>query len=182
MSSTTVESYSYLLPFTLCYCCRFHIGKVYRRDEPQMARGRFREFYQCDFDIAGDYEPMVADAEVIGVLVDVLRSMKGAVGGFQVKLNHRGLLDAVMQLCGVPMDACKSICSAIDKLDKLSWEEVKKEMCEVKGLHPDVADRIYPFVNMRGPPLSILQQLEDMQELRKLLGAEVRESENYHGK
>jgi histidyl-tRNA synthetase len=32
---------------------RFHIAKVYRRDNPQMAKGRFREFYQCDFDIAG---------------------------------------------------------------------------------------------------------------------------------
>jgi histidyl-tRNA synthetase len=34
---------------------RFHIARVYRRDNPQMNRGRFREFYQCDFDIAGSY-------------------------------------------------------------------------------------------------------------------------------
>lgn len=46
---------------------RLHIGKVYRRDEPQMTRGRFREFYQCDFDIAGDFDSMVADAEILGV-------------------------------------------------------------------------------------------------------------------
>lgn len=32
---------------------RYHIAKVYRRDQPQLARGRYREFYQCDFDIAG---------------------------------------------------------------------------------------------------------------------------------
>ena len=44
---------------------RYHIAKVYRRDNPQMNRGRFREFYQCDFDIAGVYPTMVADAEVI---------------------------------------------------------------------------------------------------------------------
>ena len=43
---------------------RFHIAKVYRRDNPQLARGRYREFYQCDFDVAGTYMPMVADAEV----------------------------------------------------------------------------------------------------------------------
>jgi histidyl-tRNA synthetase len=43
---------------------RFHIAKVYRRDNPQLARGRYREFYQCDFDVAGSYLPMVADAEV----------------------------------------------------------------------------------------------------------------------
>lgn len=42
---------------------RFHIGKVYRRDQPQMAKGRYREFYQCDFDVAGVYPRMIADAE-----------------------------------------------------------------------------------------------------------------------
>jgi hypothetical protein len=46
---------------------RYHIGKVYRRDNPQMNRGRFREFYQCDFDIAGAFPAMVADAEVLRV-------------------------------------------------------------------------------------------------------------------
>lgn len=97
-----------------------------------MARGRFREFFQCDFDIAGDYDVMVADSEVIGAMVDVLRLMEGAVGPFEVKLNHRELLDAVMGLCGVPASSFRQICSAIDKLDKLPWEDVKREMCEAK--------------------------------------------------
>ena len=55
---------------------RFHVGKVYRRDQPQMTRGRFREFYQCDLDIAGRYAPMVPDAEILAVrdteLLDVM--------------------------------------------------------------------------------------------------------------
>ena len=46
---------------------RYHIARVYRRDQPQAARGRFREFFQCDFDIAGAYPPMVPDAEVLKV-------------------------------------------------------------------------------------------------------------------
>ena len=46
---------------------RYHIGKVYRRDNPAIARGRFREFYQCDFDIAGSHASMVPDAEVLKV-------------------------------------------------------------------------------------------------------------------
>ena len=46
---------------------RYHIAKVYRRDQPQMTRGRFREFYQCDIDIAGVYPTMVPDAEVLKV-------------------------------------------------------------------------------------------------------------------
>ena len=44
---------------------RYHIARVYRRDQPQMNRGRFREFFQCDFDIAGAYPSMVADAEAL---------------------------------------------------------------------------------------------------------------------
>ena len=32
-----------------------------------MARGRYREFYQCDFDVAGNSPLMVADAEVLKV-------------------------------------------------------------------------------------------------------------------
>ena len=51
---------------------RFHMAKVYRRDQPQMNKGRFREFYQCDFDIAGDYGLMIPDAEVLSVVCEIL--------------------------------------------------------------------------------------------------------------
>jgi len=51
---------------------RYHIGKVYRRDNPKMTRGRYREFYQCDFDIAGDFDAMVPDAECIKIIVEIL--------------------------------------------------------------------------------------------------------------
>jgi len=53
---------------------RFHIGKVYRRDQPVMNKGRFREFYQCDFDIAGKSENMLADAEVLLIMSKILKN------------------------------------------------------------------------------------------------------------
>ena len=46
---------------------RYCIGRSYRRDQPQANRGRYREFYQADFDIVGKYAPMAADAEVLKV-------------------------------------------------------------------------------------------------------------------
>jgi histidyl-tRNA synthetase len=46
---------------------RYHMARVYRRDNPAMNKGRYREFYQCDFDIAGKYAPMVPDAECLKV-------------------------------------------------------------------------------------------------------------------
>ena len=136
---------------------RYHIAKVYRRDQPQMTRGRFREFYQCDFDIAGSYASMVADAEVVKVLVEILSDLH--LGEFEVKLNHRQLLDAMLDIAGVPPQKFRTICSAIDKLDKEPWEVVKAEMTEEKGLPEDVADKIGEFVVLRGQPLQLLEVL-----------------------
>jgi len=48
---------------------------VYRRDQPAMNRGRFREFYQCDFDIAGAYDSMIPDAEVIKIMDEILQDL-----------------------------------------------------------------------------------------------------------
>ena len=54
---------------------RFHIAKVYRWDQPAMQRGRFWEFYQCDFDIAGKYDPMLPDAEVLKIVDEILTNL-----------------------------------------------------------------------------------------------------------
>ena len=130
---------------------RYQIGKVYRRDQPQMNRGRFREFYQCDFDVAGS-SLLVADAEVIKVTTDVLRKLQ--LGDFRLKINDRRLLDGILEVCGVPAEKFSTICSAIDKLDKMSWESVKNEMVEQKGLDTASADEVGRFVAMKsGSPL-----------------------------
>lgn len=54
--------------------------QVYRRDQPQMVRGRFREFTQCDFDLAGKYVPMGAEAEVLQVSGESQGDSFGATG------------------------------------------------------------------------------------------------------
>lgn len=141
---------------------RFHIARVYRRDNPQMARGRFREFYQCDFDIAGTYGSMIPDAEVLAVGIEILQGFP-QVGPFQVKLSHRCLLDAILAICGVPSDKFRTICSAIDKLDKESWETVRSEMIDEKGLASEVADRIQPFVIQNGHPKQLHAKLLETQ-------------------
>ena len=105
---------------------RFHMAKVYRRDQPQMNKGRFREFYQCDFDIAGDYALMIPDAEVLSVVCEILTALE--VGKFQIKVNHRKFLDAMVELAGCEKRKFKTICSSIDKLDKEPWEKVRKEL------------------------------------------------------
>jgi histidyl-tRNA synthetase len=79
---------------------------------------------------------------------------------WQVKLNHRRLLDGMLEICGVPATKFRSICSAIDKLDKLDWKDVKKEMVEEKGLSEETADEIGKLVDMKGEPTAVLEKLE----------------------
>lgn len=128
---------------------RYHIAKVYRRDQPAMTKGRMREFYQCDFDIAGVYDAMVPDAEILRLICEVFDAL-GWSGTYTIKLNHRKILDGIFQVCGVPEDKIRPISSAVDKLDKVPWADVRKEMTEEKGLAEDVADRIGEWVVLKG--------------------------------
>ncbi|EME38290.1 hypothetical protein DOTSEDRAFT_29354 [Dothistroma septosporum NZE10] len=128
---------------------RYHIAKVYRRDQPAMTKGRMREFYQCDFDIAGAYDPMLPDAEILRITCEIFEAL-GWQGRYTIKLNHRKILDGIFLVCGVPTDKVRTISSAVDKLDKSPWEEVRKEMTEEKGLDPEVADRIGEYVVQKG--------------------------------
>lgn len=136
---------------------RYHIAKVYRRDQPALTKGRYREFYQCDFDIAGaGLQPLLPDAEVFKVMVEILEELE--VGPFVVKCNHRALLDGLFEYCGVPAEKFRTTCSAVDKLDKLAWEEVRREMVQEKGLEDGVADKIGQFVQRRGG-VELVQEL-----------------------
>lgn len=136
---------------------RYQIGKVYRRDNP--SKGRYREFYQCDLDIAGQCEVMEADFEVIKVLTELLDELN--IGDYEIKLNHRKLLDGMLEISGVSSQKFRTVCSSIDKLDKQSFEQVKKELVEEKGLAIETADMIGSFVSRRGQPREILSELKN---------------------
>ncbi|KAG0263074.1 Cytoplasmic and mitochondrial histidine tRNA synthetase [Linnemannia exigua] len=127
---------------------RYHIAKVYRRDQPAMTKGRMREFFQCDFDIAGTYDSMIPDSECLRVLSECLTAL--GLGDFTIKINHRKILDGIFEVCGVPEDKIRTISSAVDKLDKLPWADVRKEMTEDKGLDPKAADLIGEYVLLKG--------------------------------
>ncbi|XP_054000376.1 histidine--tRNA ligase, cytoplasmic isoform X3 [Hylaeus anthracinus] len=143
---------------------RYHIAKVYRRDNPATTKGRYREFYQCDFDIAGQYDPMMPDVECILIISEALRSLD--IGPYTIKLNHRSLLDGIFAACGVPQDKFRGICSAVDKLDKSPWAEVKKEMVEEKGLDESSADKIGTYVSRSGG-VELIAELRKDVELMK---------------
>nr|XP_058917263.1 histidine--tRNA ligase, cytoplasmic isoform X4 [Kogia breviceps] len=155
----TVPFARYLAMNKLTNIKRYHIAKVYRRDNPAMTRGRYREFYQCDFDIAGQFDPMIPDAECLKIMCEILSSLQ--IGDFLVKVNDRRILDGTFAVCGVPDSKFRTICSSVDKLDKVSWEEVKSEMVGEKGLAPEVADRIGDYVQQHGGVSLVEQLLQD---------------------
>ncbi|KAJ5898971.1 Histidine-tRNA ligase/ATP phosphoribosyltransferase regulatory subunit [Penicillium taxi] len=139
---------------------RYHIAKVYRRDQPAVSKGRMREFYQCDFDIAGAFDPMVPDAEVLRIVSEVFEEL-GWTGRYTIKVNHRKILDGVFAVCGVPEDKIRPISSAVDKLDKMPWADVRKEMVDEKGLDGAIADRIETYVMNKGSRELLEKLLKD---------------------
>lgn len=155
----TVPFARYVALNNLASIKRFHIAKVYRRDNPQMSKGRFREFYQCDFDIAGTYSLMIPDSEVLKVVCEILENLE--IGSFMIKINHRKFLDAMVDLCGCEKRKFKAICSSVDKLDKEPWEKVREELIVMKGLTTEMTDKLEKFVKLVGKPLELLQYLKD---------------------
>lgn len=136
---------------------RYQIAKVYRRDQPAIARGRLREFYQCDFDIAGNYDSMIPDAEILRIIVEVFAALQLDV---TIKINHRRILDGLFAVSGVPDEKIRLISSAVDKLDKMSLAEVKREMVQEKGLMDKVADQICEYIGRSGNVGDMLEFLK----------------------
>ncbi len=105
---------------------RYQIQPVYRADRP--AKGRYREFYQCDVDIAGSTSPTV-EAEVLAAGAQVLQELGFKTAeDFQIRLNHRGILKGLMTVAGVAPDQEGSALVAIDKLDKIGVDGVRAEL------------------------------------------------------
>ncbi len=102
---------------------RYQIQPVWRADRP--ARGRFREFYQCDVDSIGSTSPVV-EVEMLAAVSEVLQSL--GFTDFDIQLNHRELLTAMLNAAGVPVDRHTDALVAIDKLDKIGRDGVRAEL------------------------------------------------------
>lgn len=145
---------------------RFQIAKVYRRDNISIKKGRFREFYQCDFDIVGSFAPMVPEAEILNLATEIFDSIP-EIGPVIIKINHRKLLNGIFELCKIPQSKFRTVCSSIDKLDKMPWENIKAEIIYKKGLSADTANRISKFILQSGPPRELLDKAKVMFEKSK---------------
>jgi histidyl-tRNA synthetase len=113
---------------------RYQIQPVWRADRP--ARGRFREFYQCDVDAIGSTSPVV-EVEMIGAVSEVLQAL--GFTDFVVELNHRALLTAMLDAGGVVSARHGDALIAIDKLDKIGRDKVGDDLV-ARGIDRAAAD------------------------------------------
>jgi histidyl-tRNA synthetase len=102
---------------------RYQIQPVWRADRP--ARGRFREFFQCDVDAIGSRSPVV-EVEMLSAVSEVLQTL--GFRDFVIQLNHRELLTALLTKAGIDPALHASALVAIDKLDKIGRDPVLEEM------------------------------------------------------
>ncbi len=138
---------------------RYQIQPVWRADRP--AKGRFREFYQCDVDAIGSTSPVV-EAEILGAVSDVLTKL--GFDDFVVRLNHRRALTALLECAGVPEPLHAEALVALDKLDKVGVDGVRREL-DARGIDAAATAKCLDFfsgasaVDPRHPgPLERLRQ------------------------
>jgi histidyl-tRNA synthetase len=114
---------------------RYQIQPVWRADRP--ARGRFREFVQCDVDVLGSTSPVV-EAELCAAAAEALESL-GFVD-FTIRINHRQLLTALLETAGVQTAQHTDALVALDKLGKITPPEVIEDMVS-RGIGRDAGDK-----------------------------------------
>ncbi len=122
---------------------RYQIAPVWRAEKP--GRGRFREFLQCDVDIVGS-RSLLADFECMQVGANVLKAL--GVEHFELRVNDRRILDGLMARLGIEgaalrMDALRSV----DKLPKIGWEAMTRELSTKLSLDTSALDALHTFLH-----------------------------------
>jgi histidyl-tRNA synthetase len=131
---------------------RYQIQPVWRADRPQ--KGRYREFLQCDADVAGTYS-LVSDVELAEIYADVFEKLKIEV---DIKINSRKILYALAEVCQ-SIHNMNAITIAIDKLEKIGIEKVKEEL-KANGLSEKSISLIENYINTQGSNSEKLEKIE----------------------
>jgi len=132
---------------------RYHLGPVWRAENP--AHGRFREFWQCDFDTIGT-TANAADVETALVIHDLFVGL--GFERFKIHVNNRLVLNGLLEDLGLGGQIAV-ILRALDKLTKIGAEAVKAEMSEKAAIRADQAERLLSLGRTEGTNEEILARL-----------------------
>ncbi|MBR6441868.1 MAG: histidine--tRNA ligase [Bacteroidales bacterium] len=152
---------------------RYQLQPVWRADRPQ--KGRYREFYQCDADMIGSTS-LLNELELVQMIDAVFDKLGISV---TLKINNRKVLAGIAELIGAP-DKLTDITTAIDKLDKISLDDVRAELRD-RGLSETQITALDPVFALSGPAEEKLAQLAQLfannevgtrgvEELKELFG------------
>ena len=134
---------------------RYQIQPVWRADRPQ--KGRFREFYQCDADVVGS-KSLWQEVELMQLYDAVFTEL--GLNGVTIKINNRKILSGIAEVIGAS-DKLIDFTVALDKLDKIGEDGVKKEMLE-KGISETAIQKVQPLFNFTGTISEKIQKLASL--------------------
>lgn len=133
---------------------RYQLQTVFRADRPQ--RGRYREFWQCDADVVGT-DSLICEWELIKIYDEVFFELGIPV---TIKINNRKILNGIAEVIGAS-EKFQDMTIAIDKLDKIGIDSVKKELTEKRFLENQISV-LEKFFQLNGTCLEKLNQVEEM--------------------
>ncbi len=133
---------------------RYHIGPVWRGENTQ--HGRYREFYQCDFDTIGT-AANAADIETVLVIHDLLAAL--GFEHFAIHVNNRLILNGLLESLNL-VEASAAILRALDKLQKIGPAKVAAQMSETDAVSSQQAEHILATVQTAGANAEILDSIE----------------------
>ncbi|SFR74785.1 histidine--tRNA ligase [Maribacter stanieri] len=134
---------------------RYQIQPVWRADRPQ--KGRFREFFQCDADVVGS-DSLLQEVELIQLYDAVFSELK--LEGATIKMNNRKILAGIAEVIGAK-DLLIDFTVALDKLDKIGEDGVKKEML-AKGIAEEAIEKASPLFLPQGSNDEQLERLDTL--------------------
>ena len=148
---------------------RYQVGEVFR-DGP-VASARYRQFTQCDVDVIGS-NSMAADAEIVGLVYSAFSKLNLEV---VVKASNRGLLNDILDYCGVQKEKQEAVILSIDKLEKFGVNVVKEELKQQK-IDESKINKIIDIINVKGDNREkiiqlkkILKNSEGLKEIEEMI-------------
>lgn len=122
---------------------RYQFGRVWRGERQQA--GRYREFTQLDADIVGS-SSITADAEIISLMYETMTALGFADSDFQIRISDRAILNKLSDIAGFEAAKTPGVLRMIDKLDKIGWEGVEKELTVAAGLSKEQVKKVRMYI------------------------------------
>ncbi|HET6576008.1 MAG TPA: histidine--tRNA ligase [Fimbriiglobus sp.] len=133
---------------------RYAMGPVWRGENT--SAGRYREFWQCDFDTIGT-TANAADIEVALVICDLFAALE--INRFEVRVNNRMVLNGLLESLGLAGMATPLLRS-LDKLPKIGRDKVIEEMVREAGVTTEQAGRVLILAETTGSNAEVLDRVE----------------------